>query len=126
MKVKKITQKEIKEFKIKHILVGDKSDNILGVKKRMGEKTAEKFVHNLDGYLEIDEELEKRYNFNKILIDLSELPEPIYEEIFEEYQKKQFNYSMNGIIDFCKKYRLRKIGEKLDKLHWKQNSTALY
>jgi 5'-3' exonuclease len=59
------------------IVMGDKSDNIPSVFKKCGIKTAEKYYNNMDGFkkkLEEDVEANKRYEFNKTLIDFDEIP----------------------------------------------------
>lgn len=99
------------------ILTGQgRKDNILPCAKRLGKKTAEKMVHNLSGYLTSDEDLNERYEFNKILIDLSEVPDWIHEEIVLKIKEKHFNYNFGKMLQFCQKYRLSKVAERIDEL----------
>lgn len=106
-------------FLIEHILKGDKADNILPVKRGMGEKTAVKYAKQIDAYLKAEPEIFEKYFFNKILIDLREVPDYIREDIENNFfNHKQFNYNMMKVINFCRKYKLRKLAERIDQLHY--------
>lgn len=106
-----------KELLITDILTGQgRKDNILPCGKRLGKKTAEKMVHNIVGFLASDEQLNERYQFNRILIDLSEVPDWIQEEIIEQLGEKHFNYNFGKMLQFCQKYRLSKVAERIDEL----------
>jgi 5'-3' exonuclease len=64
------------------IVAGDKSDNIQSVFPRCGPKTAERYYHNRELFrkeLENDENAKALYDRNKILVDLSEIPEHLVE-----------------------------------------------
>jgi len=108
-----------KNFLIEHILTGDVSDGILGLPKpknsrgertkvRIGEKTAKKYVSELE-FLLADADLRARYNFNKTLIDLSEIPAQIESEIIDAMKEPQFNWNQGNAMKFFMKYRLAKL-----------------
>ena len=64
------------------IVAGDKSDNIQSVFPRCGPKTAERYYHNRELFrneLENNENAKALYNRNRILVDLSEIPEHLVE-----------------------------------------------
>ena len=105
-----------------HILMGDKSDNIMACKPRMGEKTALKHLESLDSWLELEDEMRSRYNFNKVLIDLREIPENLIEDLDEiidlELENNHKNFNFNDTLTFFRKYKLRKLSERIDQLHF--------
>ena len=71
------------------ILMGDNSDNILPIHKKLGPKTAMKYINNNELLLKKLEDniIKKTYELNKKLIDMTELP-PIYiEEIINKFKK---------------------------------------
>lgn len=105
------------------ILTGQKrKDNILPCEKGMGPVTAKKKIKNLKGFLESDPLFEAHYNFNKKLIDLSQVPDWILEDIIEVIKQPHFNYSLKKMVEFCRKYELRKISEKIDQLRFKKTN----
>jgi len=76
------------------ILTGDTSDNIPQIKSRVGKATAEKWIKNgLDNYLEEDD-VRKKYELNRTLIDFDFIPLYIRQVIskqFDTYQIKPYN-----------------------------------
>lgn len=79
-----------KELNIK-ILTGDGSDNIPQVKSRMGPKTAEKYLDNLDSLLNESDEIRDKYILNKKLIDMDMIPQEIQDSIKKEYYGYDFS-----------------------------------
>jgi len=114
IKRKFIKESNPRSYLKKHILMGDGVDNIKSCRKRLGPKTAEKLLPNLEGYLEVDDDLRARYEFNKKLIDLSELPSDIDDAITKQFANMEFNYNMMNIMKFCKKYKLKNIINGID------------
>lgn len=108
-------QIDIEHFKKLHILIGDKSDNILPVRSRLGEKTAEKLVKDLDILLQTNPEIRDRYKFNKTLIDLDCIPEHIENNIIEELNKPIHTYNAMELLKVFSKYRLNKLAEEITK-----------
>lgn len=79
----KIQQSPEIDLKMK-IILGDKSDNIPSIFKRCGKSTALKYAINqdlLEEKMKQDQELRKKYNLNKLLIDLSEIPNEFEKDI---------------------------------------------
>ena len=109
----------------KHIIIGDKSDNIPAIKKRVGEKTAEKWLDSgtFEEDLKVDKELYKRYKFNEKLIDLTKLPEKYYNAIKEEYEKKEFNFDSMKLYECFKEFHLRKIFERINEFELKSSNS---
>ena len=70
------------------ILMGDNSDNIYPIHKKLGPKTAMKYINNPDIFIKKceDKEIESRYNLNKKLIDMNEIPENYVKEILEKFK----------------------------------------
>ena len=93
----------------KHVIMGDKADNIPAIKARVGEKTAEKMVPGIDKLLATDPMMRKKYEFNKTLIDFSRIPAEIRESIVSKLEGHGKNFNMIGIGEMCKTYSLRKI-----------------
>lgn len=110
---------EAKVFLTEHILMGDKSDNILPIRRGIGPKTARKWAWDPDVFMYGDKELKKRFQFNKVLIDLKELPSWIYDEILNDLGVPQKNWNLNEVVKFFAKYKLRKLGERIDVLKLK-------
>lgn len=70
------------------ILMGDKSDNICAIHKKLGIKTAEKYISNeelLKTKLE-NEEINKNYNLNVNLIDMDFIPEKLQTDIITKFK----------------------------------------
>lgn len=97
-----------KDYLLRHILKGDNGDAILGCKKGIGPKTADKMLHNLDGYLDADAELKKRFEFNQTLIDLNHMPKDIYREILDQLIGDHNKYDMSAAMKVFMEYKLRK------------------
>jgi 5'-3' exonuclease len=113
--IKKIFKEavDIERYKTLHYMVGDKSDNILAIKARMGDKTAEKCIHQLDEMLALNPEMKLRYEFNKKMIDLDAIPEEIQKNILTEWNKDVIvNYDGIQLLKFFQKYNLQDISEK--------------
>lgn len=94
-----------------HIIMGDKADEVPAIIERVGEKKALKLLPTIDMMLETDQKLKFRYEINKKLIDLTEIPSYITDEIFKQYEikEKTFNFDANGLISFLKKYNCREL-----------------
>jgi 5'-3' exonuclease len=71
------------------ILMGDSSDNIQPIHKKLGPKTAMKYINNNELFLKKceDKEIESNYLLNKKLIDMNEIPENYINEILNKFKK---------------------------------------
>ena len=70
------------------ILTGDKSDNIKGVFKKCGPKTACKYFENKELFQEKLTSVEgamERYLLNKKMIDFNEIPEELVNNFKQSY-----------------------------------------
>ena len=94
LKYKKLTERKSsfnnaeKDLFVK-ILTGDKSDNIKGVFKKCGPKTACKYFDNRELFEEKLNSVEgamERYLLNKKIIDFNEIPEELVKNFLEEYE----------------------------------------
>ena len=88
LKGKNIGEKSIGDAEkdlILKILIGDKSDNIQSVKYRLGIKTALKIINNKDKLNKLlnDEDIKKKYELNKLLIDFNMIPNELIIKIKE-------------------------------------------
>lgn len=70
------------------ILMGDTSDNIFPIHKKLGPKTAMKYIDNPELLLKKleDKEIESNYILNKKLIDMNELPDIYVNQILEKFK----------------------------------------
>lgn len=70
------------------ILCGDKSDNIPGAVSRCGMKTAEKLVKNKEKFDKAlrDNNVYKRFELNRDLMDMTRVPEALKQEIVSEFK----------------------------------------
>ena len=110
LKFKKLTEKKSsfndpeKDLFVK-ILTGDKSDNISGVFKKCGPKTACKYYDDKELFktkLENVEGAINRYLLNKKMIDFNEIPENLIKEFKTKYIyiiKNHYKLS-NGLLGF--------------------------
>ena len=94
LKFKKLTERKSsfnnaeKDLFVK-ILTGDKSDNIKGVFKKCGPKTACKYFDNLELFkqkLEQQEGALERYNLNQKIIDFNMIPQNLIDEFKLSYK----------------------------------------
>ena len=92
LKYKKLTERKSsfnnaeKDLFVK-ILTGDKSDNIKGVFKKCGPKTACKYFDNKELFQQKLENIEgamERYLLNKKIIDFNEIPQSLINEFLEQ------------------------------------------
>ena len=96
---------DVNHYKKIHILVaGD--DNIKSVKSRLGPKTAEKMIKELDLILQTDPMFKARYEFNRNLIDFECIPEYISEAILNVYNNAEMNYNQINLIKAFKEFKL--------------------
>ncbi len=105
-----------KMFLKKHIIMGDKADEIPAIKEGVGEKRAINMLSSIDMLLETDQQMKYRYMINQSLIDLSLIPEHIDGDICYHYQKAidTFNFDANGMIDFLQKYKCKELLKKIN------------
>jgi len=98
-----------KELMIK-IISGDKSDNILPIKTRVGKATAEKILkQGLDSFLKSDEQINENFKRNSILIDFSYIPMEIRKAIINNYtQQKPGEIDGTKLMNFFTRNRLVK------------------
>jgi 5'-3' exonuclease len=109
----------VEHFKKIHILIGDKSDNILPVRSRLGEKTAEKLIKDLDILLQTNPSIRERYNFNQKLIDLDYIPAEISNSIIEELNKPLHTFNAIELLKVFSKYSLIKLTDEVTKFKLK-------
>lgn len=103
----------IEHWKRVHALMGDKGDNILAVKPKVGPKTAEKMAPDLDYHLQTDPELRERYEFNRTLTDFDRIPEDITKAIVEKIESQGYNYNAMSLLKAFKEFRLSKVAENV-------------
>ena len=94
LKYKNLKDKSIGYEKdlLKKIILGDKSDNIPSIHKKLGEKTAEKYLNNkneLDKKLE-NSDIKKQFELNTKLIDMNYIPEEYINKILTKFE--ELNY----------------------------------
>ena len=70
-------------------VTGDKSDNIPGVFKKCGKKTAEKYYDNQELFKQklTLENREDQYKLNRLLIDFTNIPEELRDSFIETYNE---------------------------------------
>jgi 5'-3' exonuclease len=105
------------------LLIGDTSDNIPQVRKKMGPKTAEKYYKKLDELFVLDGdkvwdgseemepgEIEKKYILNKQLIDLELIPLEIQNTIHKLYDNYDFKpYNGRKVYNDLTEHKLTKV-----------------
>lgn len=78
------------QYLAKKIILGDKSDNIPSIGKKIGDKTAEKLAQNpeeLDKLFLKRPETKQQYDLNKLLISFEMIPKEYKKKILESYLK---------------------------------------
>lgn len=106
------------EFDVKHfmdimLIIGDKSDNILPIKPRTKEKTAEKLLKDLDVLLQTNPVMREKYEFNKVLIDFDYIPQHVTDAILANYKGQEYNFNNMKMMTFCMKFRLKEIAKRI-------------
>lgn len=104
-----------RELQIK-VLTGDSGDCVPNIKPKIGPKTASKLLsEGLQDLLDSDEQVRKNYERNKLLIDLSNIPQELKNEIWSEYNKYQLQEIKAGsIFNFLMRNRLQKIVDEFN------------
>lgn len=112
MQKKEVTDKNPHIYRFNHIMKGDKGDGIPNIKSGdnvfvdsvrqtpVSAKQLEEWLDNAENLKDVlSEELYRNYQRNKTLIDLSEIPKPVYEKIINTFdntkkpmQMKVLNY----------------------------------
>lgn len=112
MQKKEVTDKNPHIYRFNHIMKGDKGDGIPNVKSGdnvfvdsvrqtpVSAKQLQEWLDNSENLKDVlSEELYRNYQRNKTLIDLSEIPKPVYEKIINTFdttkkpmQMKVLNY----------------------------------
>lgn len=78
------------EYLKRKIILGDKSDNIPSIGKKIGEKTAVKLAESEDDLVKLFEkrpETKKQYELNKLLISFQMIPKDLKKRVLENYIK---------------------------------------
>ena len=104
-----VPQIDVVRFKEIHCMIGDKSDNILAIKPRLGEKTAEKLYPMLTETLATNPDMREKYKFNQNLIDFDFIPENIQINILENWNKQEHSFDGIQLIKVFKQYGLNSI-----------------
>jgi 5'-3' exonuclease len=99
--------------KIHFIVAGD--DNIKPVKARVGQKTAEKMLKDLDVILQTDPHFKARYEFNRNLIDFECIPQNVSQSILDVYNSLSFSYNQINLMKEFKRLNLVKMLENVSK-----------
>lgn len=116
-----ITDVDVERFKKLHCMIGDKSDNILAIRPRLGEKTAEKLYPDLDTLLATNPDMRERYSFNERLICFDYIPEAIVRSIEEQLHKPYLNFNTMNLMDAFQKLNLVQMSDKISKFKLKDN-----
>ena len=95
LKYKSFREKSIgyKDDLLKKIILGDTSDNIPSIHKKLGPKTVEKYLNNrelLDDKLK-DPLISQQFILNKKLIDMDLIPSNFIKNILQIFKEKKYN-----------------------------------
>jgi 5'-3' exonuclease len=90
------------------IISGDPSDNIKPVRKKVGVKTAEKFINEgIEETIMKDAEMKKNYLINLKIIDFEYIPKDINKLIMDSYESyKISNINTNELLKFFTRNRM--------------------
>jgi 5'-3' exonuclease len=107
------------EYKLLHIIKGDGGDGIRPIRpsiknaKSMGDGAAMKVRKELSKILKTEPHVKERFEFNQELIDFAFIPIKLQCMIEKEFETTKFNYNMNGMVQLMKKFRLRKLADRI-------------
>ena len=95
LKYKSFREKSIgyKDDLLKKIVLGDSSDNIPSIHKKLGAKTVEKYLNNreqLENKLK-DPLINQQFMLNKKLIDMDLIPSNFIKNILQIFKEKKYN-----------------------------------
>ena len=118
---------DVEHFKKIHFMIGDKSDNILAIKPKIAEKTADKLYPELETLLATIPEMRMKYEFNKVLIDFECIPNYIKNKITNNMNQQIFSFNAKGLTDMFRKYELSNLTERISefKLYDKEKTTHM-
>lgn len=101
-------------YKKMHSILGDKGDNVLNIRKGIGEKTAIKILPDLDDMLATDPLLRKHFAFNQNLVDFDYIPQHVHDAVIEEYNKQEFSFNGMKLMGDFVKFNLVKHAEDIN------------
>jgi 5'-3' exonuclease, N-terminal resolvase-like domain/T4 RNase H, C terminal len=98
-----------------HLITGDKSDNIISIKPRHGEKSqaADKLLPLLKECLASDPQARARYEFNRAMIDFNYIPQELQDKILSSWNAQEHSYNAGELIKLFRKYRLLSLIENI-------------
>lgn len=110
-----------------HICTGDRVDGIPAIRPRLGEKTAIKILKDIPDLLATNPDMRERYEFNKKLIDFSEIPSYIEEAILTEFSNQTHSFNSTNLLKTFMKFNMSKLSESINefKLSDKEIKTTL-
>ena len=98
LKYKNLREKSIgyENDLLKKIILGDVSDNIPSIHKKLGIKTVEKYLNNK---IELEKKLtdpliKKQFILNKTLIDMNLIPDNFIKNILQIFKEKKYNINI--------------------------------
>lgn len=125
MKKTFLTCESPKNFLLEHILKGDSSDGIPNIlsdddvfvsedkrQKRLTKKVKDQIYEDLSSTGKVSEDLQRNWERNKKLIDLSEIPKNIQNDIMEAF-KQPAKGKRSNILDYMIKYNLKLLTEHI-------------
>jgi 5'-3' exonuclease len=96
-----------------HIMQGDKGDNILAIRPRLGPKTAEKLYDELDTLLATNPSMRERYQFNEALIDFKHIPVTLRENIVTLLEQEHNLFDGMKLMNAFQKLHLNQLMDKI-------------
>lgn len=104
------------KYLLRKIIIGDfQSDNIPGIKRGLGPKTADKLITSgtLDKFLK-ENQLEKIFERNKTLIDFKSIPTKYVNAIDAEFKNYNLRpYNARGLMNFIQEQNLTNLFNQL-------------
>lgn len=112
-----------------HIIMGDKGDDILpirpqGKSRTMSEGPALKIYKKLDTILATEPDVKARWEFNRKMIDLTQIPTKLYDTIEQKVNTVRQNYDFNGMMEIMKEFQLRKLSQNISDFSFRPNKIA--
>jgi len=106
-----------------HLMMGDKGDNILAIKPKLGPETAKKLYDTLEATLLTNPDMKNRYEFNRVMIDFRHIPPDLQQQIVARVQEPHINYHAMNFLKCLRRIECREIANNIQRFKFTEHES---